>query len=152
MVKKYRVRLSAEERAELESLVHTGKASAYKRDRAQILLKADEGEFGPGCSDAEIAHALEISRDFVESTRERLVTKGFEAALTRAIPDRSAFRKIDGEVEAKLIALCCGPAPEGRTRWTLQLLADQIVALGYAESLSYEAVRKHLKKMNLNLG
>jgi len=152
MVKKYRVRLSAEERIRLEALVNKGKEAAHKRRHAQILLKADEGEFGPGWKDEQIVNALDVSLSAVESLRERLVTRGLESALSRKIPDRSHRRKIDGEVEAHLIALVCSDPPEGRASWTLRLLADRMVELEYVESLSYEAVRQALKKTNLNPG
>ena len=97
MVKKYRVRLSAEERIRLEALVNKGKEAAHKRRHAQILLKADEGEFGPGWKDEQIVNALDVSLSAVESLRERLVTRGLESALSRKIPDRSHRRKIDGD-------------------------------------------------------
>jgi Homeodomain-like domain len=152
MTKKYRVSLSATERASLETLINKGKEAAHKRRHAQILLKADEGEFGPCWTDERIVEAHDVSRSAVEKLRERLVTRGLEAALTRATPDRSHKKKIDGELEAHLIALVCNDPPEGRVKWTLQLLADRMVELKYVETVSYETVRQTLKKTNLNLG
>jgi hypothetical protein len=152
MVKKYRVRLSAEEKKQLETLVNKGKTTAYKRRHAQILLKADEGDYGPGWKDVQIAEALDVSGSMIERLRECFVTKGLEASLTRMIPDRSHRRKIDGENEAHLIALACSDPPSGRSVWTLKLLADRMVELDYVESLSYETVRQTLKKMNSSRG
>jgi transposase len=152
MVKKYRVRLSGEERTQLETLVNKGKETAHKRRHAQILLKADEGELGPGWKDGKIAEALDVSLSAIERLRECFVTKGLEAALTRAIPDRSHRRKIDGEKEAHLIALACSDPPAGRSDWTLKLLADRMVELEHVDSLSYETVRQALKKTNLSRG
>src|SRR4030081_555803 len=103
MIKKYLVRLSAEEKKQLDTLVNKGKTTAYKRRHAQILLKADEGEYGPGWKDGQIAEALDVSGSMIERLRECFVTKGLEASLTRTIPDRSHRRKIDGENEAHLI-------------------------------------------------
>ena len=152
MVKKYRVSLSAAERADLETLVNKGKVAAHKRRHAQLLLKADEGEFGPSWTDEKIVEAFGVSRSAVEKLREQLVTRGLDAALTRAVPDRSRSRKIDGEVEAHLIALVCNDPPEGRAKWTLKLLADRMVELDYVDSLSSETVRRTLKKTNLSHG
>lgn len=148
MTKKYRVRLSEEERNELEGLVKKGKEAACKRMHAQILLKADEGELGPCWKDEEIVKALDVSVSTVERLRERLVTQGLASALNRAPVDRSARRKLDGEQEAHLIALACSEPPEGRARWTLELLANRMVELKYVESLSDESVRRVLKKTN----
>ena len=146
MKKKYRVRLSKEERAGLESLVKKGKASASKRIHAQIILKADEGEFGEGWKDEEIAKALDVSARMAERLRERLVTEGLESALNRKPVDRSGYRKLNGEQEAHVIALACSEPPAGRARWTLRLLADRLVELEYVDAVSYETVRRVLKK------
>jgi transposase len=146
MAKKYRVRLQAEERDQLESIVKRGKEAARKRMHAHILLKADEGEFGSCWKDREIAKALDVSVMTVERVRERLVMQGLESALNPVKVDRSGQRRLDGEQEAHLIALACSEPPEGRVRWTLQLLADKMVELEYVDSLSDETVRRTLKK------
>ena len=146
------VRLSAEERAELEAVVKTGKAAAYKRLHAQVLLLADVGEAGPGWMDEPIGQACGVSTRTVERVRQRLVEQGFEAALNRAPKSAHRARKLDGEGEAHLVALMCSDPPEGRNRWTLQLLADRLVELKQVESISHECVRQTLKKTNLNLG
>ena len=148
MAKKYVVRLSEEERHTLEELVRKGKEAAHKRLHAQILLKADEGEFGCGWKDEEIARALDIGQSTVGRVRERLVMQGLMAALNGSPAVRSKTRKLDGEQEAHLIALTCSEPPAGRARWTLQLLADKMVELKYVESLSDETVRLALKKTN----
>lgn len=150
--KKYIVRLSAEERAELETLVKTGKAAAYKRLHAQVLLLADVGEGGPGWKDEPISQACGMSTRTVERVRQRLVEQGFEAAVNRTPKRAHRARKLDGEGEAHLVALMCSDPPEGRTRWTLHLLADRLVELKQVESISPECVRQTLKKTNLSPG
>lgn len=152
MLKKYLVRLSAEERKDLESLVNKGRIAARKRRHAEILLKADQGEDGPAWNDGTIAEAFNIGRCTVERVRKRLVEEGMEAALNERQKSRHRTKKIDGENEARLVALAGSEPPDGRTRWTMELLADRMVELEYVESLSAEAVRQTLKKTNLSLG
>ena len=152
MYKRYRVRLVDEERAYLESLLSAGKAAARTLSHARILLKADEGPAGPGWADEAIAEALEVNRSTVERVRQRCVEEGFDAAL-RPRPSRQVRpRKLDGAQEAQLIALACSPPPNGRDRWSLHLLADQLVELKVVDSLSYETVRRTLKKTFSNRG
>jgi transposase len=135
-----------EERAYLESLLSAGKAAARTLSHARILLKADEGPAGPGWADEMIAEALEVNRSTVERVRQRCVEEGFDAAL-RPRPSRQVrLRKLDGAQEAQLVALACSPPPNGRDRWTLHLLADKLVELEVADSISYESVRRTLKK------
>ena len=146
MYKRYRVRLVDEERAYLESLLSAGKAAARTLTHARILLKADEGPAGPGWADEAIADALEVNRSTVERVRQRCVEEGFDAAL-RPRPSRQVrLRKLDGAQEAQLVALACSPPPNGRDRWTLHLLADKLVALEVVDCISYESVRRTLKK------
>ena len=124
-VKKYVVRLSADERAQLNDLIHKGKRSAQLLTKARILLKADVSEAGEGWSDSQIAVALDVGIATVQRTRRQLVEEGFESVLTRKYNPNSARPRIfDGAAEAKLIALACSPAPEGFARWTLRLLED----------------------------
>lgn len=148
MIKKYLVRLSAEERKDLESLVNKGRVAARKRRPAEILLKADQGGEGPAWNDGKIAEAFHIGRCTVERVRKRLVEEGLEAALNERQKSRHRRKKIDGENEARLVALACSEPPAGRTGWTMGLLADRMVELEYVESLSAEAVRQSLKKTN----
>jgi len=147
------VRLSQEEREQLVALVKGGKASALKLVRARILLKADQQERGPAWTDAEIADALEVSLKTVFNIRRKWVEQGLEAALERkpqAAPSKA--RKLDGKVEAKLVATCCGPPPKGRAKWTLRLLAAKLVELEVVDSISPETVRQTLKKTRSNRG
>lgn len=146
MTKKYIVRLMADERTYLHDLIHKGKVAAYKRLHAEILLKADISELGEQWQDTLISEAFGVSTRTVERVRERFVQEGLEAALNRAKPSRARNRVIDGENEAHLIALACGDAPTGRSRWTLRLLGQRMVELGYVESVSHETVRQTLKK------
>ena len=148
MRKKYIVRLSAEERENLKKLVQTGKAAAYKRLHAQILLKADISEDGDGWKDIEISKAFDTSSRTVERVRQRLVEHGLDAAINRAKPSRTRRKKLDGEQEAYLIAISCSKPPSGRICWTFQLLADKMVELNYVDTISDETVRKVLKKRN----
>jgi hypothetical protein len=151
MEKKYVVELTDEERQQLKDLVHTGRALARKIEHAQILLKADQSG-GSGWTDAQIAEVFGVLVLTVVRIRQRFVEHGLEDALARRQHVQSARRKIDGAAEAKMIALSCGPPPQGRTRWTIRLLADKLVELNIVEAVGRETVRKTLKKMNLNLG
>jgi transcriptional regulator len=146
-VKKYVVRLSAQERGKLAALIRSGKRSAQLLTKARILLKADVSEAGEGWSDSRIAEALDTSVANVERTRRQLVAEGFEAVLTRKHNPNSARARIfDGAAEAKLIALACGPAPAGYARWTLTLLEEQVVELNIVEKASDNTIARTLKK------
>lgn len=150
--KKYRVTLSSEEHQQLRQLVDTGKVAAAKRKHAQMLLHADESENGLSWDDDQIAKANGVHRTTVERLRQRFVEQGLEAALNRTPRQRNKARKLDGAGEATLVALVCGEPPAGRKRWSLELLVEELVRLGTVESISYETVRKTLKKTNLSLG
>ena len=144
---KYKVTLTDEERTELEVLISAGKSAARKLFRARILLKADAaGPGGPAWDDGRISEALEVGRATVERVRKQFVEQGLQAALERKKPDREYERRLDGQGEARLIALTCSQAPEGRERWTLELLAERMVALSYVPALSRDTVRRTLKK------
>ena len=146
-VKKYVVRLSAQERERLETMVRTGKTSAQLLTRARILLKADASEAGDGWSDSAIAAALDTSVNNVARTRQQLVEEGFEATLKRKYNSNSAQPRIfDGETEAKLIALACSPAPEGFARWSLRLLEEKVVELNIVDKASDNTIGRTLKK------
>lgn len=151
MKKKYIVTLTPEEQQMLRQMVSRGKGAARKLMHARILLKADSRD-GGGWDDMAIAEGLEVGRATVERVRKEFVEEGFVAALERKKPRRQYQRKLDGDGEAHLIALACSKSPEGTSRWTLRLLADRMVALEYADHLSYETVRQVLKKTNLNPG
>ena len=145
--KKYIIRLSADERQMLGKLARSGKAAARKITRARVLLKADAGQGGPGWTDQRIAEALDVGVRMIENVRRRCVEGGPEAAaLGRAWPDRPAQRKLDGAGEVRLVAIACSEPPTGRSRWTMQLLADELVVLQVTDSISDETVRRTLKK------
>jgi transposase len=153
MKKKYLVELSEQERVYLHKLISSGSAPARKLNRARILLKTDIGNHAEAqaLSDRQIAQMLDTSIATVQRARERFYEGGLEAALERSKPDRVYKRSLEGRAEAHLIALACSEPPRGRDRWSLRLLADKAVELGFVESISHETVRKTLKKTNLSL-
>jgi transposase len=147
MKKKYPVILSEAEREQLKSLIAAGSAPARKLTHARILLKADQSPQGPGWVDEQVADAVEVSQPTVSRVRKQYVQEGLEAALTRRPPNRHYQRKLDGEQEARLLALACSEPPEGQARWSLRLLADKLVELEIVEEeVSYQTVRRTLKK------
>jgi DNA-binding transcriptional LysR family regulator len=149
---KYRVSLTAEERADLEQLVSRGKAAARKLTHARILLLADDALGGPR-PDEEIVTALGTSLRTVSRVRRQLVTEGFDVALCRRPqPPRPDKIKIKGDIEQRLVELACSDPPQGRCHWTLQLLADELVALGLVERVGLETVRQALKKTTSSPG
>jgi transposase len=146
MAKRYRVTLTAQERAELGAMISKGKADARKLAHARILLQADEAGSGPARTDQQVAGGLDVSTRTVERVRQRFVEDGLEAALLPRPTKRVYARVLDGAQEAHLIALACSAPPEGKRRWTLRLLAERVVELGYADAVSHETVRRVLKK------
>ena len=144
MPKKYVVCLTEAEREHLEKLVRKGKAHARKLLYARLLLKADANK--DSWTDERIAEALEVSTATVARERRRFCEEGLEVALMPKKPGRPRRRVLDGRAEAHLIALACLDPPEGRERWSMRLLADRMVELGHVESVSYETVRRTLKK------
>jgi transposase len=153
MKKKYLVELSEQERVYLHKLISSGSAPARKLNRARILLKTDIGNHAEAqaLSDRQIAQMLDTSIATVQRARERFYEGGLQAALERSKPDRVYKRSLEGRAEAHLIALACSEPPRGRDRWSLRLLADKAVELGFVESISHETVRKTLKKTNSSL-
>jgi transposase len=147
---KYVVRLTDEEREGLEQLVSGKRVAADRALRARMLLKADAA--GPAWTDPEIADAFEIGESTIHRLRERLVTEGLEAALSRKPHSRTKPRKLDGAQEAHLVAVACSTPPGGRARWTLKLLADRLVELQVVDSIGRETVRETLKKTTSNRG
>jgi transposase len=147
MKKKYPVILSDTERDELKRLIAAGTAPARKLTHARILLKADQSPEGPGWVDEKIAEALQTSQPTVARVRKQYFEEGLETALNRRAPNREYHRKLDGEQEARLVALACSEPPEGQARWSLRLLADKMVELEIVdEEVSYQTVRRALKK------
>jgi transposase len=151
MKKKYPVILTETARDDLKRLIAAGTAPARKLTHARILLKADQSPEGPAWVDDAVAEAVEVSQPTVSRVRKQYVEEGLEAALNRRAPNREYHRKLDGEQEARLVALACGEPPEGRARWSLRLLADKLVELEIVEEeVSYQTVRRTLKKTSLS--
>ncbi len=147
MSKKYIVRLSDDERVQLEQLVSKGKAAAYRIRHANMLLKADAN--GLNWTDKAIAISFSAHQNTVANLRQRFVEQGLDAALNRKKQDRLSRQPVlDGDSEAHLIALCCGEPPEGHARWTFRLLSDKLVELEIVPTISHETVRSALKKTN----
>jgi transposase len=143
--KKYPVILDETERDNLKSLIAAGTAPARKLTHARILLKADQSPQGPAWVDEEVAEAVEVSQPTVSRVRKQYFEEGLEAAINRCPPNREYHRKLDGEQEARLVALACSEPPEGQARWSLRLLAERMVELDVVEDLSYQTVRRTLK-------
>jgi transposase len=152
-MKKYKVTLTDDERQELHGMIAAGKAAAKRLAHARVLLKADAAEGGPAWPDARIAEAAELSVATVERVRQRFVEQGLEAALARKKQARpSRERKLDGAAEARLVALACSQPPDGRARWTMQMLADELVELEVVDAVSDETVRRTLQKTRSSRG
>ena len=147
--KKFIVELDTDERARLNALISKGKASAKTILKARILLKADRAEGGPGWLDAEIVGALDTNLTMVSRTREKLVSEGLDAVLTRKKRETPPVPAIfDGEAQAKLTALACSTPPEGHSRWTIRLLAEHVVERKIVEAAHFNTVGRALKKTN----
>jgi hypothetical protein len=152
MHKKYPVFLRAAERADLQRLISAGTAPAGQLAHARVLLKADQSPAGPAWTDQAIADALELSQPTVSRIRKQYVEQGLSAALNRRMPQRQYLRKLDGAQEAHLIALACTEPPKGHARWSLRLLADKLVELELVDEVSYQTVRRVLKKTTSSRG
>ena len=151
MNKKYIVELTSQERIQLRDVINAKRVAAHKRRHARMLLKLDQGPDGPAWPDTQVAGAFDCTARSAERLRRRLVEGGLDRALQHGNRGSYRARALDGVAEAHLIALACGDAPEGHHRWTVRLLADQVVALGLVESCSKSSVHRVLKKTNLNL-
>ena len=152
MRKQHVVVLSEEERARLHTMIGQGAAPARALTHARILLKANQGEAGPGWTDRAIAVALEVHHTTVARVRQQYAAGGLEAAVDRKPPDRQYRRKLDGQQEARLVALACSAPPTGHKRWTLRLLGERLVALEVVETISYETVRQALQQTTSSRG
>lgn len=150
-MKQYVVELTSEERSQLQQIVAKGNTAGYRIKYAHILLKADQGKGSPGWSDPKIAEAFGCNLSTVYRLRKRLVENGFNAVLQHGNTGKRKQRKLDGKAEAHLIALACSQPPEGRQRWTVRLLANELVALGIVDSCGKTTVHETLKKMNSSL-
>lgn len=149
-MKKHKVKLSQEQRSELEKLTRSGTIAVRKLKRIRILLLSDEGEHGPGKTNQEIAEIVDVSPITVSRIRKRFVEEGLEQAINEK-PKSGAPRTFDGDVRAKITALACSDPPEGHARWSLRLLADKMVELEYVDSISHMTIREVLKKTNCSL-
>lgn len=150
---KYKITLTEQEREELKKLTSKGKHKSQKIINALILLNCDEGEFqNSSATNKEIAKILKISMRKIDRVKKRFVEEGFEITLNGRKSNRTYEKKADGDFEAHLVALSCSTPPKGFSRWSLRLLADKVVELQYINSISYETVRRVLKKTKLNPG
>lgn len=152
MNQKYVVKLSKSEREQLEKMLTSGTESARTMTRARILLKSDSSEGGAKWTYEQTCAAFDVTQVTVSKVRKAYVEQGLEGAIRRKKPDREYLPRLDGEAEARLVALACSAPPDEQARWTLRLLQEKMVKLEIVESVSHETVRKTLKKMSLSLG
>jgi len=151
-MKKYKVTLEKEERNTLEAVIQKGSHKSQKVLNALVLLNCDEGVFQEQrMKNEDVARVLRISMRKIDRVKRRFIEEGFEAALAGRTQERVYERKADGDFEAHLVALSCGEPPEGFSRWSLRLLTDRAVELRYVDSISYETIRRVLKKRNKTL-
>jgi transposase len=148
----YHIKLTKAEVEELKSIINKGSHTSQTFRTAYILLNCDEGEYSEKVTNEQISKVLKVGMRTIDRVKKRFVEEGLEGCLERRPTSRVYEKKIDGEVEAKIVALCCSGPPKGFARWSLRLLADKMVELEYVESISYVAVGNVLKKMNLSLG
>ncbi len=151
-MKRYAIKLLKEEVEELTAIINKGSHSSHTFRTAYVLLNCDEGEYSAKVTNEQISKVLKIGMRTIDRVKKRFIEEGLEGALQRKPSSRVYEKKIDGDVEAKLVKLCCSEPPAGHAKWSLRLLADKMVELEYVESISYVAVRNTLKKMNLSLG
>jgi transposase len=149
---RYKVTLTQQERDELMSITKGGTHTSKKVIHALILLNCDEGEFAYKVNNEDVAKVLKIGMRTIDRVKKKFVEEGFDAALENRPTTRIYERKADGDVEAHLVALACSKAPDGFSKWSLRLLADKMVELKYVDDISYETVRRVLKKTNCSLG
>lgn len=145
-MEKYKVTLTKDERDELMDLINKGSHTSQKFRTAYILLNCDEGKFADKITNNQISRVLKVGMRTIDRTKKKFVEEGFDASLERRPTQREYERKADGDFEVHLIALCCSDPPKGFAKWSLRLLADKVVELKYAESISHETVRRVLKK------
>lgn len=145
---KYKVTLTEEEHSELMNIINKGYHTSQKFRAAYILLNCDEGSYAEKVTNEQMSKVLKIGMRTIDRVKKKFIEDGFDAVLERKPPDREYDRKADGDLEARLITLCCSEPPEGYAKWSLRLLADKLVELEYVDSISYETVRRVLKKTN----
>lgn len=149
---KYTIHLSKSEREELMGIISKGSHTSQTFRSAYILLNCDEGKYAEKVTNEQISKVLKVGMRTIDRVKKRFVEDGMEATLERKPTSRSYEVKADGDVEARLVTLCCSEPPKGYAKWSLRLLADKMVELKYAESISYETVRRVLKKTSLSRG
>ena len=148
----YTIKLTKAEVEELKDIIHKGSHTSQTFRAAYILLNCDEGKYSDKVTNEQISKVLKIGMRTIDRVKKRFIEEGIEAVLERRPTTRVYERKLDGDVEAKLVTLCCSEPPKGYAKWSLRLLADKMVELKYVESISHVAVRNVLKKTNLSLG
>jgi transposase len=149
---RFKVTLTIEEREQLKNILNKGRHSSLQFKNACILLNVDEGPYGEKVTNAQIAQVLQVNTKTIERLKQRFVEDGFDACIDRKAYPEVKVSKADGEFEAHLVAISCSKAPEGFTRWSLRMLAEKMVELEYAESISHETIRTVLKKTKLSRG
>jgi len=149
---RYTVKLTKSEVEELMSIINKGSHTSQTFRTAYILLNCDEGRYSEKVTNEQISKVLKVGMRTVDRVKKKFIEEGFEACLDRRPTSRVYERKTDGDVEAKLVTLCCSEPPKGFAKWSLRLLADKMVELNYVESISHVTVRSVLKKTNLSLG
>jgi transposase len=150
---KYRIKLSKEEVGELTSIIKKGSHTTQAYRAAYVLLNCDEGEYSLGKSTNEqISNVLKIGMRTIDRIKQKCVEEGLEKALERSESSRIYEKKVDGDLEARIVQMCCSEPPEGFSKWSLRLLAEKVVELGYVDGLSHVSVYNTLKKTNLSLG
>lgn len=149
---RYTIKLTKQEVDELDAIVNKGSHKSQTYRTAYILLNTDEGDYSRKVTNERICEVLRIGMRTIDRVKKRFVEEGFETTLDRRLTNRIYEGKVDGDVEAKLVALCCSNPPEGYARWSLRLLADKMVELEYIDKISHVTVGNVLKKTNLNLG
>jgi transposase len=149
---RYTIELSQEEVKELMVIINKGSHTSHTFRTAYILLNCDEGDYSDKATNEQISKLLKVGMRTIDRVKKRFIEEGFEAVLERRASSRVYDVKIDGDVEAKLVKLCCSEPPPGFAKWSLRLLADKMIELHYVDSISYVSVGNVLKKMNLSLG
>jgi transposase len=149
---RYTIKLTKGEVGELQKIINKGSHTSQTFRAAYILLNCDKGKYAEPVTNEQIAKVLKVGMRTIDRVKKKFFEEGMEAALERKPTSRVYERKVDGDVEAKLVTLCCSDPPKGYAKWSLRLLADKMVALKYVESISYVTVREVLKKTNLSLG
>lgn len=149
---RYTIKLTKAEVDELRSIIHKGSHTSLTFRTAYILLNCDEGEYSEKVTNEQISKVLKIGMRTIDRVKKKFFEEGFESVLERRSSSRIYDSKVDGDIEAKLVTLCCSKPPKGFAKWSLRLLADKMVELNYIESISHVTVRNVLKKTNLNLG